>query len=271
MSAAGSAGSPGEGVEPAQFAELIPLVRRVVAARVPDRATVDDLVQETLTRVLAAVGRIGPGMLEPYAIVTAQERRRLAVARPGPGPAQPAPGRGPPPVRGAGRGAPGRRGPNGGRRGAGPPHRPGAGDPAGPRGVRAGHPLARRGARVHRRRGRRPAQPQSRPAPGRVPAGGRARRTPDGPVPAGAAGALGRRPPSPGGGGRGPAPAGVRLLRADQRAADRPGAVAHRRRPRPRAGRPPTSSPPGRRSARWPPGSGSLRPTRRPSPPRSRR
>jgi serine/threonine-protein kinase RsbT len=53
-------------------AALIPIVRRIVAARVPDQATADDLVQETLARVLAAVGRIEPGMLEPYAIVTAR-------------------------------------------------------------------------------------------------------------------------------------------------------------------------------------------------------
>jgi RNA polymerase sigma factor (sigma-70 family) len=43
-----------------------------VASRVPDSATADDLVQETLTRVLAAAGRVEPGMLEPYAIVTAR-------------------------------------------------------------------------------------------------------------------------------------------------------------------------------------------------------
>jgi RNA polymerase sigma factor (sigma-70 family) len=43
-----------------------------VASRVPDPATADDLVQETLTRVLAAAGRVEPGMLEPYAIVTAR-------------------------------------------------------------------------------------------------------------------------------------------------------------------------------------------------------
>src|SRR5688572_27190880 len=48
------------------------MVRRIVAARVSDRATADDLVQETLVRVLAASGRIEPGMLEPYAIVTAR-------------------------------------------------------------------------------------------------------------------------------------------------------------------------------------------------------
>ncbi|HLM05585.1 MAG TPA: sigma-70 family RNA polymerase sigma factor [Blastococcus sp.] len=56
----------------ADLAALAPMVRRIVAARVPDRATADDLVQETLVRVLAASGRIEPGMLEPYAIVTAR-------------------------------------------------------------------------------------------------------------------------------------------------------------------------------------------------------
>jgi RNA polymerase sigma factor (sigma-70 family) len=57
---------------PLDPAALIPIVRRIVAARVPDQATADDLVQETLARVLAAVGRIEPGMVEPYAIVTAR-------------------------------------------------------------------------------------------------------------------------------------------------------------------------------------------------------
>lgn len=57
---------------PLDVAALIPIVRRIVAARVPDQATADDLVQETLARVLAAVGRIESGMLEPYAIVTAR-------------------------------------------------------------------------------------------------------------------------------------------------------------------------------------------------------
>src|SRR3954463_9381882 len=60
------------GRAPADVAALIPMVRRIVAARVPDEATVDDLVQETLARVLAATGRVEPGMLEPYAIVTAR-------------------------------------------------------------------------------------------------------------------------------------------------------------------------------------------------------
>jgi RNA polymerase sigma factor (sigma-70 family) len=63
--AASRTGSP-------EVASLIPMVRRIVASRVSDPATVDDLVQETLARVLAAAARIEPGMLEPYAIVTAR-------------------------------------------------------------------------------------------------------------------------------------------------------------------------------------------------------
>lgn len=70
--AVGPVGSPGEDRGSADVAGLIPLVRRIVASRVPDPATADDLVQETLARVLAAAGRVEPGMLEPYAIVTAR-------------------------------------------------------------------------------------------------------------------------------------------------------------------------------------------------------
>ncbi|NEM05493.1 sigma-70 family RNA polymerase sigma factor [Geodermatophilus normandii] len=72
MSAPGRAGSSRDRPSPAEITALIPLVRRIVAARVADQATADDLVQETLTRVLAASGRVEPGMLEPYAIVTAR-------------------------------------------------------------------------------------------------------------------------------------------------------------------------------------------------------
>lgn len=53
-------------------AGLIPMVRRIVGARVGSHPAADDLVQETLTRVLAASDTIEPGMLEPYAIVTAR-------------------------------------------------------------------------------------------------------------------------------------------------------------------------------------------------------
>ena len=72
MAAVEPAGTPAGDRGSADVAALIPLVRRIVASRVPDPATADDLVQETLTRVLAAAGRVEPGMLEPYAIVTAR-------------------------------------------------------------------------------------------------------------------------------------------------------------------------------------------------------
>ena len=48
------------------------MVRRIITARVADPVVADDLVQETLVRVLAAASRVEPGMLEPYAIVTAR-------------------------------------------------------------------------------------------------------------------------------------------------------------------------------------------------------
>jgi serine/threonine-protein kinase RsbT len=50
-------------------AALIPMLRRIVGARVGGHPAADDLVQEALVRVLAASARIEPGMLEPYAIV----------------------------------------------------------------------------------------------------------------------------------------------------------------------------------------------------------
>jgi RNA polymerase sigma factor (sigma-70 family) len=48
------------------------MLRRIVFARVQNRAAAEDLVQETLVKVLAAANRIEPGMLEPYAITTAR-------------------------------------------------------------------------------------------------------------------------------------------------------------------------------------------------------
>jgi RNA polymerase sigma factor (sigma-70 family) len=60
-----------------EILELEPLVRRVVAARVPDPDAVDDLVQEALTRVIAARPRLDGEALAPYAIVTA---RNLVVS-----------------------------------------------------------------------------------------------------------------------------------------------------------------------------------------------
>jgi RNA polymerase sigma factor (sigma-70 family) len=56
---------------------LAPLVRRVLAARVRDRHVVDDLVQETLVRVIGARARLSDDELAPYAVTTA---RNLVVA-----------------------------------------------------------------------------------------------------------------------------------------------------------------------------------------------
>ncbi|MGZ8750423.1 MAG: sigma-70 family RNA polymerase sigma factor [Pseudonocardia sp.] len=54
------------------MADLLPLIRRVVAARVRDPAQVDDLVQETLARVMAARSRVEGDTLAPYAVATAR-------------------------------------------------------------------------------------------------------------------------------------------------------------------------------------------------------
>ena len=54
------------------FIDLVPMLRRVVGARVKDPHTVDDLVQETLARVMSARGRIEPDKLPHYAAVTAR-------------------------------------------------------------------------------------------------------------------------------------------------------------------------------------------------------
>lgn len=59
---------PGDG----GVAELEPVIRRVIGARVADASTVEDLTQETLARMLAAQSRLDPSALCPYAIVTAR-------------------------------------------------------------------------------------------------------------------------------------------------------------------------------------------------------
>lgn len=48
------------------------MIRRVIAARVSDQHAVDDLVQETLVRLLDARGRLDANAIGPYAIVTAR-------------------------------------------------------------------------------------------------------------------------------------------------------------------------------------------------------
>jgi serine/threonine-protein kinase RsbT len=73
VSAAQPADAPGDrGAGAPEVAALIPMLRRLVGARVSDPASAEDLVQETLVRVLGASDRIDPDMVEPYAIVTAR-------------------------------------------------------------------------------------------------------------------------------------------------------------------------------------------------------
>jgi serine/threonine-protein kinase RsbT len=64
--------TPDPGVDGEAVADLIPMLRRIVLARVGAHPSAEDLVQETLVRVLDARDRIEPGMLEPYAIATAR-------------------------------------------------------------------------------------------------------------------------------------------------------------------------------------------------------
>ena len=52
--------------------DLLPVIRRVVASRIRDPHLVDDVVQETLLRVMAARTRIEADTLAPYATVTAR-------------------------------------------------------------------------------------------------------------------------------------------------------------------------------------------------------
>ena len=57
---------------PDAIAELAPMLRRVIASRVRDPHTVEDLVQETLTRLLQARSRLTDDCLAAYAATTAR-------------------------------------------------------------------------------------------------------------------------------------------------------------------------------------------------------
>ena len=70
MSTAQATGDPQEPDGSADVAALIPMLRRIVGARVGQHPAAEDLVQEALVRVLEAEDRIDPGMIEPYAIAT---------------------------------------------------------------------------------------------------------------------------------------------------------------------------------------------------------
>jgi len=63
---------PSAGPEEPDVGALLPIIRRVIGARVADPVLAEDLVQETVTRVLAAAHRVEHGMIEPYTITTAR-------------------------------------------------------------------------------------------------------------------------------------------------------------------------------------------------------
>jgi RNA polymerase sigma factor (sigma-70 family) len=76
-----SAGQPTSELRHDDVLELAPLLRGVIAARVRERQVVEDLVQETLTRVMSARRRLEPRTLAPYAVVTARNLvRSLAIS-----------------------------------------------------------------------------------------------------------------------------------------------------------------------------------------------
>lgn len=62
--------TPDAGLEALE--RVLPVVRRVVRARVADQHVAEDLVQETLLRIMTAWDRIETNMVEPYAIATAR-------------------------------------------------------------------------------------------------------------------------------------------------------------------------------------------------------
>ena len=63
---------PGSGAKHADIVQLAPVLRRVVGARLHEPQGVEDVVQETLIRVMVARSRLDTGALVPYAIVTAK-------------------------------------------------------------------------------------------------------------------------------------------------------------------------------------------------------
>jgi RNA polymerase sigma factor (sigma-70 family) len=61
-----------DGVQDEVLVDLVPMLRRVVGSRIKDPHNLEDLVQETLARVMAARDRVEPDRLPHYAAVTAR-------------------------------------------------------------------------------------------------------------------------------------------------------------------------------------------------------
>ena len=63
---------PDLGFDDQVIVDLVPMVRKIVGSRIHDPHVVDDLVQETLVRVMAAHSRVEGDTVAPYAAVTAR-------------------------------------------------------------------------------------------------------------------------------------------------------------------------------------------------------
>jgi serine/threonine-protein kinase RsbT len=72
MSSGPSVGGSAQNAGLEAVERVLPVVRRVVGARVSDPHLAEDLVQETLLRIMTAWDRIEASMVEPYAIATAR-------------------------------------------------------------------------------------------------------------------------------------------------------------------------------------------------------
>ena len=207
----------GEGAEDDDaVVELVPMLRRVVGSRIKDPHTVDDLVQETLLRVMAARGadrareapsvRRGDGP-QPRRVAGRAERARTPEVAPARrGDRRRVAGRRPPPPGGAVHRRCRACQPSGGR----------PGPARGLRGGRPGHAHDRGWPPIDAGSGRRTPQPCPREPARRVPAGGRGPRAADGPMPAGAPSALDRRPASTARAGRQRSPLGLLHVRPGQ-------------------------------------------------------
>ena len=220
MGAIDSAEAVGDAGDQSAVAALIPTVRRIVYSRVGDTSMAEDLVQETLVKVLGAAPRVEHGMLEPYAIVTARNvvasmwkeqdrhrrnRHRVVDLSPAEAPDEDLLKR----EEGDAVSAALARLSERERQ-----------DPARARGLRTGHALARGRPRYDGRRSRRAAEPQPRSAPGGVPPGAPGCRAPDRELSSGPVRLVRRRSATTAGGGCGPAPPRVRPLRRAEPSAD---------------------------------------------------
>ena len=237
MGAIDSAEAVGDADDQSGVAALIPTVRRIVYSRVADTSMAEDLVQETLVKVLGAAPRVEQGMLEPYAIVTARNvvasmwkeqdrhrrnRHRVVDLSPAEAPDEDLLKREEGDAVSAALARLSER-----ERQTLLAHEVSGQDTRS-----LGEDLGHDG-----RRSRRAAEPQPRSTPGGVPPGPPGCRAPDRQLSSGPVRLVRRRPATTAGGGCGPAPPRVRPLRRAEPSADGPPAAERGRGAGPHQGR----------------------------------